>query len=147
MTDTEYMELALKQAGNAFNNNDVPVGAVIVKDGEVIAAGFNTREAGKCAVGHAEINAIEEACKKTGSWRLHGCTMYVTLEPCPMCAGAAINARLDRIVYGAKDPKAGAFGSVIDLNGYPLNHKVTIEKGVCEKECSEILTGFFKTKK
>ena len=147
MNDNEYIDLALEQARIAFENDDVPVGAVIVKNGEVIAAGYNTREVGKNAAGHAEMNAIAAACDKVGSWRLHGCTMYVTLEPCPMCAGCAINARIDRIVCGAKDAKAGALGSVMDLNSYPLNHKIEVKRGVREKECAAILTEFFNTKK
>ena len=147
MNDNEYMDIALKQAKIAFDNDDVPVGAVIVKDGKVISTGYNTREKGKNAAGHAEINAIVSACEKLGSWRLHGCTMYVTLEPCPMCAGAAVNARVNRIVFGAKDAKAGALGSVIDLNSYPLNHKIVVDKGIREKECAEILSGFFRSKK
>ncbi|MBQ7499596.1 MAG: tRNA adenosine(34) deaminase TadA [Clostridia bacterium] len=147
MDDDKYMELAAEQAKTALEYNDVPVGAVIVRDGEVIAAGYNTREKGKCATGHAEINAISEACKVTGSWRLNGCTMYVTLEPCPMCAGAAINARLDRIVYGAKDSKAGALGSVVDLNDYPLNHKIKVTPGVYTDECVKLLSDFFRNKR
>ena len=147
MDDIDYMRMALDNARIAYENDDVPVGAVIVKDGEIVGTGYNTREKGKCAVGHAEINAITAACEKIGSWRLHGCTMYVTLEPCPMCAGAAVNSRIDRIVYGAKDAKAGALGSVINMNDYPLNHKIRTDHGVCENECSGILTDFFADKK
>lgn len=146
MTDAEYMGLALKEAERAKAEDEVPVGAVIVRNGQVIASAYNTREYGKNALYHAEIKAIDMACKALGGWRLVGCTMYVTLEPCPMCAGAIINARIERVVYGASDHKAGAFGTMINLADYPL-FKPQIEGGVLAEECSEILTSFFKLKR
>ena len=117
--DAFYMKKALENARIAFDLGEVPVGAVIVKDGEIISTGYNERETGKSATAHAELLAIERACEKLGSWRLHGCTLFVTLEPCPMCSGAIINSRIERVVSALKDPKAGALGSVLDLNSYP----------------------------
>ena len=146
MTDEIFMQLALEQAEIARSQDEVPVGAVIVRDGKVIASAYNTREYGKNALYHAEIKAIDEACKKLGGWRLVGCTMYVTLEPCPMCAGAIINARVERVVYGAPDHKAGAFGTMINLTDYPL-FKPQITSGVLATECADILTQFFKNKR
>ncbi len=146
MTDEIFMQLALEQAEIARSQDEVPVGAVIVRDGQVIASAYNTREYGKNALYHAEIKAIDEACKKLGGWRLVGCTMYVTLEPCPMCAGAIINARVERVVYGAPDHKAGAFGTMINLTDYPL-FKPQITSGVLATECADILTQFFKNKR
>lgn len=145
--DKYFMELALDEARACTETGDVPVGCVIVKDGEVIARGRNTREAEMSATGHAEVNAINEACRKVGHWRLSGCTMYVTLEPCTMCSGAIVSARIDRVVIGAKDPKAGALGSVINVNSYPLNHKPAVEYGVCGMECSSVLTEFFSRRR
>lgn len=146
MTDEEYMRLALKEAEKAKSEDEVPVGAIIVRDGQVIAAAYNTREYGKNALYHAEIKAINMACKKLGGWRLVGCAMYVTLEPCPMCAGAIINARIERVVYGAFDRKAGALGTMINLTDYPL-FKPQITGGVLIEECAKILTDFFKNKR
>ena len=146
MTDEIFMQLALEQAEIARSQDEVPVGAVIVRDSQVIASAYNTREYGKNALYHAEIKAIDEACKKLGGWRLVGCTMYVTLEPCPMCAGAIINARVERVVYGAPDHKAGAFGTMINLTDYPL-FKPQITSGVLATECANILTQFFKKKR
>ena len=143
----EFMKRALENAKMAFEAGDVPVGAVIVKDNEIIAEAFNEREAGQSATAHAEILAIERACKKLGRWRLSDCEMYVTLEPCPMCAGALINARIGRVVYGAKDAKAGACGSVINVDAYPLNHRLRATSGVLEQECAALLSVFFKTKR
>lgn len=143
MSDIEYMKKALLQAKRAEKIGEVPVGAVIVKDGKIIARGFNERESKGDATAHAEFTAIRRACKKLGGWRLTGCTLYVTLEPCTMCAGAIVNSRLDRVVIGAKDKKAGAFGSVTDINELPLNHKAEICYGVLEDECSFILKDFF----
>lgn len=142
--DVIFMKEALLNADKAFKLDEIPVGAVIVRDGEILSSAFNERETGKCATAHAEILAIERACEKLGTWRLHGCTLYVTLEPCPMCSGAIINSRIERVVCGLKDPKAGALGSVLDMNAYPLNHKCTVEYGILENECREILEGFFK---
>lgn len=139
------MKSAVKEAEKASSEGEVPVGAVIVKDGKIIAEGRNRREKGKNALYHAEIEAIDNACKALGGWRLPGCTLYVTLEPCPMCAGAIINSRIERVVYGAKDYKAGSAESVINLFALPYNHKPEIIGGVLENECGEMLSSFFKT--
>ena len=144
--DEKYMRLALDEAKKAEGEDEVPVGAIIVRNGEVITSAYNTREYGKNALYHAEIKAIDEACKRLGGWRLVGCTMYVTLEPCPMCAGAIINARIERVVYGAHDHKAGAFGTMLNLTDYPL-YKPQIISGVLADDCSKILTDFFKKKR
>ena len=143
MRREEFMRAALAEAEIAMAIGEVPIGAVIVKNGEVIASAHNMRENGGGATAHAELLAINEACKITGSWRLSGCELYVTLEPCPMCAGAVINSRLDRVVFGARDPRAGAFGSLINLNSYPLGHKTEVEFGVCEDECLGLIREFF----
>lgn len=145
--DQKFMREALAEAHASTETGDVPVGCVIVKDGEIIARGRNTREAEMSSTGHAEVNAINAACRAVGHWRLSGCTMYVTLEPCVMCSGAIVSARIDRVVIGAKDPKAGALGSVLNLNSYPLNHKPQVEFGICGKECSAILTEFFSRRR
>jgi len=143
--DEYFMKLALNEAYKAYNIEEVPVGAIIVKDNKVIASGFNMRETSKDPTSHAEVIAIRQASEILGGWRLIGCTMYVTIEPCPMCAGSIINARLNRLVIGAKDPKMGACGSVIDIAQNPsFNHKVDITWGVLEEECSDILKAFFK---
>ena len=142
--DEYYMKSALRSAKTAAKHGEVPIGCVIVRGGEIIARGYNTRESKSNALHHAEITAIDRACRKTGAWRLQDCTLYVTLEPCPMCAGAIVNARIKRVVYGCKDSKAGAYGSVFDLREYPLNHKYAVEGGVLEKECAGVLSGFFK---
>ena len=139
----KYMRAALGRAKTAFKNGETPVGAVIVRDGKIIAGGRNKRENGKCALCHAELDAIRAASKKLGGWRLVGCELYVTLEPCPMCAGAIIASRIEKVYYGASDKKAGAFGGVFDLNAQPLNHHPAVEGGVCEYECSQILRDFF----
>ena len=135
---------AIELAKIAAEKKEVPVGAVIVKDGEIIATGKNEREEKQNALSHAEIEAINNACKKLGSWRLDGCEMYVTLEPCPMCTGAIINSRIKTLVFGAYDSKAGSVDSVINLCDYPYNHKPEIYGGICEDECLEILQNFFK---
>ena len=139
----KFMREAIKQAKKAAAKGEVPVGAVIVRDGEIISRAYNTRETGKNALCHAEIKAIHRACKKLGGWRLPGCEMYVTMEPCPMCAGAIVNARIVSVYYGAYDKKAGAFGTLFDMNTFGLNHKPEIVSGVLEKECSELLSSFF----
>lgn len=144
--DEKYMRIALENAKMAEGEDEVPVGAIIVRNDEVIASAYNTREYGKNALYHAEIKVIDEACKKLGGWRLVGCTMYVTLEPCPMCAGAIINARVERVVYGAPDHKAGAFGTMINLTDYPL-FKPEITSGVLKDDCAKILSDFFKKKR
>lgn len=144
MTDRDFMLLALEQAKLAAEEQEVPVGAVIVKNGEVVSVGRNRREFGKNALAHAEIEAIDLACKKLGGWRLWECEMFVTLEPCPMCVGAIINSRIRRLVYGASDPKAGSCDSVINLFDLPYNHKPEVVSGFMQEECSRILTEFFK---
>ena len=141
------MRLALEQAEKAATVGEVPVGAVVVRNGEVIAAAGNRRECDHRATAHAELLAIELACEKLGTWRLHECTLYVTLEPCPMCAGAIVNARLGRVVYGCKDARAGAMGSVLNLLSYPLNHRMPITVGVCEAECRAVLQAFFQSRR
>ena len=145
--DIRFMSQALMLAGTAAEMGEVPVGAVVVRDGEVIGKGYNRRETDGRATAHAEILAIEEACRTMGSWRLHGCTLYVTLEPCPMCTGAIVNARLDRVVFGLKDPAAGCCGSVLNINRYPFSHAFLLESGVCEEECAAILKEFFKERR
>ena len=150
--DLHYMSIALKRAKKAAALGEVPVGAVIVKtfeDGsqKIISYGYNKREMSKNAVLHAEMDAIFKACRALKSWRLSGCTLYVTLEPCPMCAGAAINARLDRVVFGAKDMRFGACGSAVNLYEIPFNHIPKLDGPIMQKECSEILTDFFKQRR
>ena len=147
MTDEEYMRLALDEAGYAAALDEVPVGAVVVRRGEIIAKAHNTRETGKCALDHAELLAIRDACRAAGGWRLNDTTLYVTLEPGPMCAGAILNARIDRVVIGARDPRAGAFGSLFNLNDLPLNHKTDVTAGVLADESAELLSSFFKKKR
>lgn len=147
MTDEEYMRLALDEAERAAALDEVPVGAVVVRRGEIIARAHNTRETGKCALDHAELLAIRDACRAAGGWRLNDTTLYVTLEPCPMCAGAILNARIDRVVIGARDPRFGAFGSLFNLNELPLNHKAEIADGVLADESSALLSSFFKRKR
>lgn len=143
LTDEKFMRLAIEQAEIAKFLGEVPVGAVIVKDGEVIASACNRKETDDCALSHAEINAIAEASKRLG-WRLDGCDIYVTLEPCAMCAGAIISARIRRVVFGASEPKSGFFGSAADLSKTSgLNHSVEIVGGVCAEACQKILTDFF----
>ena len=141
------MKRAIQNARIAYENGDVPVGAVIVKDGQIIAEAYNERENGKNAIAHAEVLCIERACARLGRWRLSDCEMYVTLEPCPMCAGAILNSRLACVYFALKDANAGSFGSVLNLNSYPLLHKVRAEKGECEDESRELLSGFFKSKR
>ncbi len=141
--DERFMKEALKCAKKAAALGEAPIGAVIVRDGVIIARGYNRREIDKNALKHAEIAAIDKACKKLGGWRLPGCTMYVTLEPCPMCAGAIINSRIERVVFGAYDKKSGSLESVVNLFELPYNHKPSVSSGVLQKECSNILTSFF----
>ena len=140
-----YMGLALELARQAAEHGDVPVGCVIVKDGQVIGRGRNRREERGDATAHAELEAIRDACARTGSWRLHGCTLYVTLEPCPMCAGGIVNARLDVVRYGARDGKAGCCGSVLNLFEERFNHKPRIYQGPLEEECEAVLQDFFRS--
>ena len=145
--DEEIMREAIKLARAAEEIDEVPVGAVAVRDGKIIASAFNTRESSKCATHHAEILAIEEACRVLGGWRLPGVTLYITMEPCVMCAGAIINARIERVVYGAKDFRFGAFGSALDVNSAGLNHKVEVVGGVLGEECADVLSTYFKRKR
>ena len=139
-----YMRQALVLASEAAAEGEVPVGAVVVKDDCVIGRGRNRRELGKNALAHAEIEAINDACRRLGGWRLSGCRIYVTLEPCPMCAGAIINARIDEVIYATEDPKAGSCGSIVDLFSMPYNHKPKMTVGVLKEECQEILRVFFR---
>lgn len=139
----KYMREAIKQAKLAARKGEVPVGAVIVRNGEIISRAYNTRETGKNALCHAEIKAIHRACRKLGGWRLPGCELYVTLEPCPMCAGAIINSRIVSVYYGASDTKAGAFGTLFDMNAFGLNHKPEVFSGVLKDECASLLSSFF----
>lgn len=145
--DIAFMREAMSLAKKAEDIDEVPVGALIVRDGKVIAKAYNTRETSKCATHHAEILAIEEACRTLGGWRLPGCTLYVTMEPCCMCAGAIINARIPRVVFGAPDLRFGAFGSLVNLAEAGLNHKPQILGGVLGDENVEILRSYFKKKR
>ena len=141
--DIKFMKIALFEAEKAFKTGETPVGAVIVRNGEIIAKAHNRRETKKNALMHAEITAIDKACKKLGGWRLLDCDIYVTLEPCPMCMGAIIQSRIENVYFGAYDKKAGALGSVCDLSK-TLPHKVSFSGGIMENECSEIISRFFK---
>ena len=142
--DLLFMRQALELAKEASDAGEVPVGCVIVRNGEVVGRGRNRREEGKNALAHAEVEAINDACRNLGGWRLWDCTLYVTLEPCPMCAGAIVNARIPRVVFGASDKKCGACGSVCDLFSMNFNHKPTVETGILEEECAAELTKFFQ---
>ena len=142
-TDEKYMKIAIKQAKKALSIGEVPIGAVIVEDNKIIAYGYNKRETKQNALLHAELVAIDKACKKLGSWRLSDCTLYVTLEPCAMCGGAIINSRIGRVVYGAFDKRFGALGSVCNLLEMPFNHKAEITSGVMQEECLSIIQDFF----
>ena len=144
MEDRIYMEAALELAAEAAAEGEVPVGCVIVRQGQIVGRGRNRREKDKSALAHAELEAIGEACAALGGWRLWECTLYVTLEPCPMCAGAIINARIPRVVYGASDSKCGACGGVCDLFSQPFNHQPVVEKGLLEQQCSDLLKVFFQ---
>ena len=140
-----YINLALKEAKKAYALKEVPIGCVIVYDNKIIARGYNRRNTDKNTLSHAEITAIRKASKKLGDWRLEGCTLYVTLEPCQMCAGAIVQARVDRVVIGCMNPKAGCAGSVLNILDMPeFNHQVNVFRGIMEEECSQILQDFFK---
>lgn len=144
-TDEKYMREAVRQAKKAAALKEVPIGCVIVHEGKIIGRGYNRRVVDKNVLAHAEIAAIKKACKKIGDWRLEDCTMYVTLEPCPMCAGAIVQARIPRVVIGCMNPKAGCAGSVLDLlHEQGFNHQVETEVGVLGEECSVMLKEFFK---
>ncbi|MBQ7548118.1 MAG: tRNA adenosine(34) deaminase TadA [Clostridia bacterium] len=144
MDDEIYMREALRLADEAADRGEVPVGAVVVCGGRIVGRGSNSREKDKNALAHAELEAIGEACRTLGGWRLWQCDMYVTLEPCPMCAGAIINSRIKRLVYGAADPKAGSCSSVTDLFALPYNHRPEVVRGFMEDECAQRLSEFFK---
>lgn len=138
-----YMRAALRLAQKAADEGEVPVGAVVVCDGKIVGRGRNRRETKKNALCHAELEAIQKACRKLGGWRLHRCDLYVTLEPCPMCAGAMVNARIKTVYYGARDPKAGSCGTLTDLFALPYNHRPQVVAGVLEQPCAQILRDFF----
>ena len=144
MTDQDFMREALELAKQAAAIGETPVGCVVTLGDRIVGRGYNRRETDRHALAHAELMAIDDACRTLGGWRLWQCTLYVTLEPCPMCAGAIINARIPRIVYGASDPKAGSCGSLIDLFAVPYNHHPAAEGGVLEAECAQLLRDFFR---
>ena len=145
MTDGAYMQIALELARQAYEINKVPVGAIVVKKstGKIIGKGYNRREIDKNPLAHAEIAAIKQAAETLGGWRLLDCDIYVTLEPCPMCCGAIINSRIERVIFGAFDSKSGSVESIINMFDLPFNHKPKIVSGIMQKECSEILSDFF----
>lgn len=145
MTDEQFMRAAVREAEKARQIGEVPIGCVITRDGKIYARGYNRRMKDKTVLAHAEICAIRKACRKFGDWRLEDCTLYVTLEPCPMCAGAIVQARIPRVVFGCRNPKAGSAGSVIDLmhvDGF--NHQVDVTEGVLGEECAELMRAFFR---
>ncbi len=143
-----FLNSAIKEAQKALKQYEVPIGAVIVKNGKIIAKAFNTREQNHSAIEHAEILVIQEACKKLQNWRLSDCDLYVTLEPCLMCAGALVQARIRKVYFGAYDPKGGALGTLYKIHeDTRLNHRFQVEGGICEEECSKMLSSFFKNKR
>ena len=145
MDDERFMLEAIRLAKKAYRKDETPIGCVIVRDGKIIGKGYNRRDHQKRVLAHAEIFAIEQASKRVGDWRLEDCTLYVTLEPCPMCAGAIVQARIPRVVLGARNPKAGCAGSVLDLFQVAgFNHRVALTDGVCEEECRTMMSGFFR---
>lgn len=144
-TDAKYMKEAIRQAKKAYAIGEVPIGCVIVRDGKIISRGYNRRTIDKNTLAHAELAAIKKASKKLDDWRLEGCTMYVTLEPCQMCAGALVQSRIDRVVVGCMNPKAGCAGSILNLLQMPeFNHQVELETGVLEEECRQMMKDFFR---
>ena len=148
MNNEKWMKEAIKQAKKAALKDEVPIGCVIVKDDQIIARAYNKREMKQCSTAHAEILAIEKACKKLGSWRLEDCDLYVTLEPCPMCSGAIIQSRIRNVIFGAYDPKGGCMGSNMNINDVRgFNHYPDIEGGILQNECSRLLKEFFKAKR
>lgn len=148
MNNEKWMKEAIKQAKKAAKKDEVPIGCVIVKDDQIIAWAYNKREMKQCSTAHAEILAIEKACKKLGSWRLEDCDLYVTLEPCPMCSGAIIQSRIRNVIFGAYDPKGGCMGSNMNINDVRgFNHYPDIEGGILQDECSRLLKEFFKAKR
>lgn len=140
---SDYMDLALEEAGTALKLGEVPVGCIIVKEGVIVGRGYNRRETDQNVLGHAELMAINDACRTLSNWRLTGCTLYVTLEPCPMCMGAIINARIELVVFGALDNKKGCCGSMMDFNQGNLSHKVEFLAGIRELKCQKMLSDFF----
>ena len=143
--DEKYKRAALREAKKAYALGEVPIGCVLVADGKIIARGYNRRKTDHNTLSHAELNAIRKAGKKTGDWRLEQCTMYVTLEPCQMCAGAIVQARIPKVYIGTMNPKAGCAGSLLNLLQFPaFNHQVDIESGILQEECAALLSGFFK---
>lgn len=143
-----YMRLALAEARKAAELGEIPIGAVLVCDGQIVAAAHNMRESWQDGTAHAEIIVIRAACKKLGRWRLSGCTLYVTVEPCPMCSGAIVNSRVDRVVYGCPDAKAGGAESIFNIISNPnLNHCAEVIAGVCEEECAQVMKDFFKRRR
>lgn len=148
MNDEEYMQLALEEAKKAAAIGEIPIGAVLVHEGQVIAAAYNLRETNQDATAHAEILVIREACAKLGRWRLSGCQLYVTVEPCPMCSGAIVNSRLDKVVYGCPDVKAGGAESIFNIITNPnLNHSAEVKSGVCEDACAGVMREFFQRRR
>lgn len=148
MNNEKWMKEAIKQAKKAAQKDEVPIGCVIVKDDQIIARAYNKREMKQCSTAHAEILAIEKACKKLGSWRLEDCDLYVTIEPCPMCSGAIIQSRIRNVIFGAYDPKGGCMGSNMNINDVRgFNHYPDIEGGILQDECSRLLKEFFKAKR
>ena len=148
MNNEKWMKEAIKQAKKAAQKDEVPIGCVIVKDDQIIARAYNKREMKQCSTAHAEILAIEKACKKLSSWRLEDCDLYVTLEPCPMCSGAIIQSRIRNVIFGAYDPKGGCMGSNMNINDVRgFNHYPDIEGGILQDECSRLLKEFFKEKR
>ena len=145
--DIEFMKMALEEAKKAAEAGEPPIGAVLVRGDEILVAAHNHREREYDITSHAEIEVLRTAGKLKKDWRMNDCTLYVTLEPCPMCAGTVVNARMGRVVYGAKDAKAGAMGSVLSVNAYPLNHKAQVTAGVLEQECAGLLREFFESKR
>ncbi|OCL25805.1 tRNA-specific adenosine deaminase [Orenia metallireducens] len=145
MNKEYYMKEALKEANKAFDKEEVPIGAIIVKDDKIVARAHNLKEELQDATAHAEVLVIRQAAKKLGGWRLNGCTLYVTVEPCPMCAGALVQSRVDALVYGATDPKGGAAGTLFNLvDSNLLNHRLEVEHGILEDQCRQIMRSFFK---
>ena len=143
--EEKYMKEAIKQAKKAYAIDETPIGCVIVYEDKIIARGYNRRNTDKSTLSHAEITAIKKACKKLGDWRLEGCTLYVTLEPCPMCAGAIVQSRIDRVIVGSMNPKAGCAGSVLNiLQTDGFNHQTELTTGILKEECSQLMTTFFK---
>ncbi len=148
MTDEQYMAAAINEARKAEKYGEIPIGCIIVCDDEIVGRGHNLRERIPDATAHAEIIAIRDACQQLGRWRLNGCTLYVTVEPCPMCAGAIVHSRIDRLVYGADDNKTGAVYSIMNITTHPaLNHEVEIRAGVCEETCRDLVKKFFRKRR